>query len=102
MDYEDIRKLLLDTQTRFADLSVNLDEQTVSMPKANGSYRKVTRTVYRVRYDDDDDLIGNLHQKRGDSTWPQVRFHRRTQTWRPDRVHDRRKTWQDPKSVTRT
>ena len=104
---DNIERLNIETHALYADMSINLDNQRVRIPKANGKgYRQVVRTVYRVRYEPSNDpkrmdaIIGNIHQKQGDHTWPQVRYHRESQVWRQDDLPGGSKSWTQPKSMS--
>lgn len=67
LDFEIIQR---HTRTPDEDLSLNIDNQSVTFPNRSGRVRTLTRTVYRVHFDDDA-LIGSVLVK---GEWNRVAF----------------------------
>ena len=76
LDFQMIQRV---TQTEDTDISMNLENQIVIVAGTHGRIKKVKRTIYRARFEDNT-LIGNLHQKNPDNTWPVYMYN-------PDRRH---------------
>lgn len=84
MDTQTILHILNATRTPQADLSINLDNQKVFFVREGRRPKIVDRTVYRVRFDEDNRLIGNLIQTSGDETRPQYAYDFERRSWQPD------------------
>ena len=79
LDFELIQRA---TQTADTDLSINLQNQKVVVAGTHGRIKKVKRTIYRARFDNGT-LIGNVHQKDSDNTWPVYIFNQSRMHWVP-------------------
>ena len=79
LDFEIIQRI---TQTEDADLSINLDNQTVVVPGTHGRTKRVKRTIYRARLEGET-LIGNLHNRGSNNPWPVYMFNPTRRHWVP-------------------
>lgn len=79
--YTDIRQILIATKAQDSDVSINLDNQRVYVRDIKGLSKRVTRTVYRVRFEDGR-LIGHLLNRTGTGEpWPLYQFSTEKQAW---------------------
>ena len=70
------------TKSEISDISLNFDNQPVSLPQKGRGNRKVKRTVYRVDIDDAGEkeiIVGSVLVK---GEWQRVVFDEATRTWR--------------------
>ena len=82
---EMIEKLMIDMHALSTEVTININDQTVTCPKADGrGTRKVTRTVYCVEYGEDGEIIGRVPKK--GQGWSFVEYDRKMQIWRPTEI----------------
>ena len=87
LDFEIIQRV---TQTEDADLSINLENQVVVIAGTQGRTKRVKRTVYRARFEEET-LIGNIHQGNSkDNPWPVYMFNPQRHHWVPREVMETR------------
>ena len=79
LDFEIIQRV---TQAEDADLSINLGNQVVVVAGTQGRTKRVKRTVYRARFEEET-LIGNIHQRNSDNPWPVYMFNPQRHHWVP-------------------
>ena len=79
LDFEIIQRM---TQTEDANLSINLENQTVVVPGTHGRTKRVKRTIYRVRFEGKT-LTGNLYKRGSDNPWPVYMFNPNRRHWVP-------------------
>ena len=83
----EIDRTMATTGALHSELSINLEKQRVRMPKLSGGTRTVRRTIYRVRWKDGHELIGDVHTipregPRG-GNWTPYRFDFLRKIWSP-------------------
>ena len=82
LDFKIIQRM---TQTEDADLSINLENQTVIVPGTHGRTKRVKRTIYRAQFEGET-LIGNLHNRGSGTPWPVYMFNPTRRHWVPREV----------------
>lgn len=82
---EMIEKLMNETRTLSTDVTININDQTVTCPKADGrGTRKVIRTVYCVGFSENGEIIGRVPKK--EPGWSFVEYDHKMQIWQPTEI----------------
>ena len=80
IDPRAIEDILIETQSTPGDTSVNLDNQKCLIGHNAERLKHSTRTVYRVCWSDEGNLIGSLLLQ---GSWERYEFRHQTRTWVP-------------------
>ena len=95
MTQSTIQHICIATKTSTEDVSINLENQQVYIVTKHGRPKKVKRTIYRARCEDDH-IIGHLlNRSATGEPWPLYQFNPKTGAW-----HSWHKMQQTHKPVT--
>lgn len=91
MTDREIRQILIATKAQHSDMSINLDNQRVYVRDSKGLSKRVTRTIYRVRFENGR-LVGNLlNRSQTGEPWPLYEFSTDKQAWHKHKVTEKQK-----------